>query len=100
VRFGELHVRPAISEYLARYEDARARLVLVDRIVDVIEEGIDVAVRIAPSQDVRWRAAVAREEGRASRHAVGVMMEVASTRWTQRPESRQPSRASAAPLER
>jgi DNA-binding transcriptional LysR family regulator len=44
--FGSLHVRPILDAYLAAHADVRARFVLLDRVVSVVEEGIDVAVRI------------------------------------------------------
>jgi DNA-binding transcriptional LysR family regulator len=51
VMFGALHVRPVVDAYLDGYPDARARLLLLDRLVDVVDEGIDVAVRIAHLPD-------------------------------------------------
>jgi DNA-binding transcriptional LysR family regulator len=49
--FGSLHVRPLVDEYLATHTRVRARLLLLDRVVSVVEEGIDVAVRIAHLPD-------------------------------------------------
>jgi len=51
VTFGTLHVRPVLGAYLARYPEVRARLLLLDRVVNVIDEGIDVALRIAHLPD-------------------------------------------------
>jgi DNA-binding transcriptional LysR family regulator len=51
VTFGTMHVRPVLGAYLARYPEVRARLLLLDRVVNVIDEGIDVAVRIAHLPD-------------------------------------------------
>jgi DNA-binding transcriptional LysR family regulator len=51
VRFGEMHVAPAVAGFLKRYPKTRVDLLLVDRIVDLLEEGIDLAVRIAPLAD-------------------------------------------------
>jgi DNA-binding transcriptional LysR family regulator len=51
VMFGEMHVAPQIADFLVAFPKLEVRLVLLDRIVDLIEEGIDVAVRIAPLQD-------------------------------------------------
>lgn len=51
VAFGRLHVRPIVDAFLARTPGVRARLVLVDRVVDVIDEGVDVAVRIGELAD-------------------------------------------------
>ncbi|MFV1853350.1 MAG: LysR family transcriptional regulator [Thalassospira sp.] len=46
VQFGQMHVGPIVGRYLDQYPDMRARLLLFDRIVNIIEEGIDLAVRI------------------------------------------------------
>ena len=46
VLFGRLHVNPVLNSFLHHYPNVSARLMLVDRVVDLIEEGIDVAVRI------------------------------------------------------
>jgi DNA-binding transcriptional LysR family regulator len=45
--FGLLHVAPLIPELLARYPDLKIDLSLTDRFVDLVEEGVDVVVRIA-----------------------------------------------------
>ncbi len=47
VRFGEMHVAPAVTRFLSTYPKVQIRLLLLDRIVDLLEEGVDVAVRIA-----------------------------------------------------
>jgi DNA-binding transcriptional LysR family regulator len=47
VAFGTLHIAPALPEFLARYPDLKVDMVIGDRIVDLAEEGYDVAVRIA-----------------------------------------------------
>ncbi|MGH8816205.1 MAG: substrate binding domain-containing protein, partial [Achromobacter pestifer] len=51
VSFGILHLGPAIAEYLQRYPDVVIDLDLNDRVVDLVEDGFDVAVRIGPLQD-------------------------------------------------
>jgi DNA-binding transcriptional LysR family regulator len=59
VMFGALHVRPVVDAYLAQHAGGRAghhggvrvRLTLLDRLVNLVEEGIDVAVRIAHLPD-------------------------------------------------
>lgn len=51
VQFGRLHVLPIIAEFLAGYPRINARLMLVDRVVDLMEEEIDVAVRIGALPD-------------------------------------------------
>ena len=49
--FGRLHVLPVVLAFLKAYPEVDLRLSLVDRIVDMIEEGIDVALRIAHLAD-------------------------------------------------
>lgn len=46
VLFGEYFVTPQIVNYLAQYPDVQVRAELIDRPVNLQEEGIDVAVRI------------------------------------------------------
>jgi DNA-binding transcriptional LysR family regulator len=49
--FGHLYVAPRIPEFAARYPKVRLALSLSDRSVNVIEEGFDIAVRIAELED-------------------------------------------------
>ncbi|MCK6454407.1 MAG: LysR family transcriptional regulator, partial [Alphaproteobacteria bacterium] len=51
VMFGARHVAPVLLEFLARHPRVTARTLLADRVVDLLEEGIDVAVRIAHLPD-------------------------------------------------
>jgi len=51
VQFGQMHVAPIVGKYLDEYPDMRARLLLFDRIVNIVEEGIDLAVRIGDLAD-------------------------------------------------
>jgi len=46
ILFGRLHVLPIVTEFLDRFPEVQAALALVDRPVDLVEEGLDVAVRI------------------------------------------------------
>jgi DNA-binding transcriptional LysR family regulator len=49
--FGRLHVVPVLSEFLARFGEVQARLVLGDRYANLLEDHIDVALRIGPLPD-------------------------------------------------
>lgn len=49
--FGVLHVNRAIAEFMAAYPDLKIELLLNDRIVDPVEEGFDVTIRIADLAD-------------------------------------------------
>ncbi|KAG1447350.1 hypothetical protein G6F57_017093 [Rhizopus arrhizus] len=44
--FGELHVMPAVLGYLRAHREVSVRTLLVDRVVNLLDEGVDVAVRI------------------------------------------------------
>ncbi|WP_024576994.1 MULTISPECIES: LysR family transcriptional regulator [unclassified Afipia] len=49
--FGRLHVGPVMSAYLKQYPDVSAELRLSDRTVSLVDEGIDLAVRIGHLAD-------------------------------------------------
>jgi DNA-binding transcriptional LysR family regulator len=51
VAFGRTHVRPIVDAFISANAEVQARLTLVDRVVNLIDEGIDVAVRIGPLPD-------------------------------------------------
>jgi DNA-binding transcriptional LysR family regulator len=51
VLFGHMHVAPAVARFLQRYPRTQVRLTLIDRVVDLIQEGHDLAVRIAHLPD-------------------------------------------------
>ncbi|WPB59217.1 LysR family transcriptional regulator [Xylophilus sp. GOD-11R] len=46
VRFGAMHVLPILTEYLDRYPTMTGQALFLDRNTNLVEEGIDVAVRI------------------------------------------------------
>jgi DNA-binding transcriptional LysR family regulator len=49
--FGRLHVAPVVGAFLDRYPDVQVELVLLDRVVELIDEGFDLAVRIGHLPD-------------------------------------------------
>jgi len=51
VAFGRLHVLPVVVEFLERHPAVDVRLLLSDRTAELVEEGIDVAVRIGALPD-------------------------------------------------
>jgi DNA-binding transcriptional LysR family regulator len=51
VMFGLMHVAPILLDFLARHPRVAARTLFVDRIADLIDEGLDAAVRIARLPD-------------------------------------------------
>ena len=58
--FGRLHVLPVVSDFLAIHEEVKIDLRLQDRVVDLIEEQVDIAVRIGDLPD---SSLVARKVG-------------------------------------
>ena len=51
VAFGRVHVSPVCADLVRAHPMLSIDLVLTDRMVDLIEEGIDVVVRIGPPKD-------------------------------------------------
>jgi DNA-binding transcriptional LysR family regulator len=49
--FGRQHVAPLIPNFLAEHKEVKLTLNLNDRVVDLIGEGVDVAIRIAALTD-------------------------------------------------
>ncbi|MCZ6830637.1 MAG: LysR family transcriptional regulator [Gammaproteobacteria bacterium] len=49
--FGQMHVSPVVAQFLGRYRQMQINLIMLDRIVNLIEEGVDVAVRIGHLAD-------------------------------------------------
>jgi DNA-binding transcriptional LysR family regulator len=56
VLFGRLYVMPGIVDYLQRYPAMDVSTVFVDRVTNLLEEGIDVGVRIGELPDSSMRA--------------------------------------------
>jgi DNA-binding transcriptional LysR family regulator len=71
ILFGRLHVLPIVTEFLDRFSDVSVTLNLLDRPVDLVEEGLDIAVRIGPlaeSSAVATRVGAVRRIVVASPH--------------------------------
>ena len=49
--FGRLHVVPIVNEFLSRFDEINVRMTLSDRNVDLIDDHIDMAVRIGELPD-------------------------------------------------
>ncbi len=65
--FGQMHVAPAVARFVQRYDKMRCSVVLVDRVVNLLEEGIDVGIRIGSLKD---SSLVARPVGHIQRVVV------------------------------
>jgi len=48
VNFGVRHVAPAIADFLAEHREVRFDVSLSDLVVDLVEEGFDLAIRVGP----------------------------------------------------
>lgn len=51
VTFGRLHILPVATQLLQAHPALKIEMTLVDRIVRMVDEGIDIAVRIGPLSD-------------------------------------------------
>ena len=56
VLFGQLFVTPILVRYLQRFPEVDSQCLFLDRVVNVVEEGIDVAVRIGELPDSSLQA--------------------------------------------
>lgn len=54
--FGNLYVAPLVTEYLTRYAETQAACLFVDRIVNMDDEAVDVAVRLGELPDSSLQA--------------------------------------------
>lgn len=75
VLFGQMHVAPAVTRFVQKYDGMHCRMLLLDRVVNLLEEGIDVGIRIGELDD---STLVAQPVGRIRR------LVVASPAWLRR----------------
>jgi len=73
--FGQMHVAPAVTRFVQQHEKMRCSMVLLDRVVNLLEEGIDVGIRIGEPED---SSLVAQNVGHIRR------LVVASPAWLRR----------------
>jgi DNA-binding transcriptional LysR family regulator len=83
VLFGQLYVTPILVRYLQQYPEVDAQCLFLDRVVNVVEEGIDVAVRIGELPDSSLQAV---RVGRVRRVLVAAPSYLKSQGVPQRPE--------------
>src|SRR5580658_2777792 len=69
VTFARLHVVPRLPAFLAAHPDLTMDVVLDDRIIDLVEEGVDVALRMGSLEDSS--SLTARKVASAPHHVVG-----------------------------
>jgi DNA-binding transcriptional LysR family regulator len=80
--FGRMHIMPVVTAFLDAEPQVTAELSLDDRTVDLIEEGIDVALRIA---ELRESSLVARRIGAVRRLVVASPRYLANRSAPRRP---------------
>jgi len=54
--FGQMYVLPVVMEYLQTFDGMHARTLFVDRPVNIVEDGVDVAIRIGHLADSGFKA--------------------------------------------
>lgn len=54
--FGRLHIMPIVETFLETFPHTRARTLFLNRVVDLVDEGVDVAVRLATLPDSSHKA--------------------------------------------
>ena len=64
VAFGRLHIMPTLPTFLRRYPGLVLDLAMSDRFTDLVEDGVDVVVRIGKLSDM---SLIARHVGRSAR---------------------------------
>ena len=67
IGFGRLHVSPVMSAYLTRYPEVSGELRLSDRMINLVEDGVDLAIRIGHLAD---SSLIARHVGEMRRIVV------------------------------
>ena len=73
--FGQMHVAPAVTRFVQHHDKMRCSMMLHDRVVNLLEEGIDVGIRIGEPED---STLVAQNVGHIRR------LVVASPAWLRR----------------
>lgn len=68
VTFARLHVVPRLPKFLAAHPDLTMDVVLDDRVIDLVEEGVDLALRMGSLGD---SSLTARKLAVAPRHVLG-----------------------------
>lgn len=51
VMFGRIYILPIMTEFLDLYPDVRGKILFLDRVTNLVDEGIDVAIRIGHLPD-------------------------------------------------
>ena len=81
--FGRLHALPVVSAFLGVYPDVDVRMVLADRVTNLLEEQVDVAIRVGELPD---SSLVAARIGTVQRVVCGSAAYFATRGTPRRPE--------------
>ncbi|MBE7369572.1 LysR family transcriptional regulator [Ramlibacter pallidus] len=68
VLFGQMHVAPVVTRFVQRHPGLRCTTLLLDRVVNLLEEGLDLGIRIGNLED---SSLVAQNLGHIRRVVVG-----------------------------
>ena len=93
VLFGKLYVMPVVTEYQTLFAQTTVSALFVDRVVNMVDEGIDVGIRIGVLPDSSLRAI---RVGRVRRVVVGAPAYLAQFGAPKAPEDLQQHRLIAA----
>jgi DNA-binding transcriptional LysR family regulator len=83
VAFGQFQIVPRLKLFLDRYPDIKIDLIMSDRFSDLIEEGVDLAIRIGNIQD---NSLITRRIGVTRRITVGALSYFQQAREPEVPE--------------
>lgn len=83
VAFGQFQIVPRIKAFLDRYPDIKVDLIMNDRFVDLVEEGVDLAIRIGELNDT---SLIAHKIGTARRVTIGSISYFEKAGEPQQPE--------------
>ena len=101
VSFGRLHVVPRLPAFMAAHPELEIDIVMDDRPIDIIEEGVEVALRLGPQHDsgLTGRAIASRQRWVVGTQHISRATEFPITRGRSRPtrQSTSPRSASAPP---
>ena len=67
ITFGEISIAPHLWEFLKEYPDLNIDLIMDDHYVDLVKEGVDMAIRVGPMNDSNL---IARKIGNSPRVTV------------------------------
>ncbi|MEZ5710029.1 MAG: LysR family transcriptional regulator [Blastomonas sp.] len=56
VMFGQIYIMPIVTEFLEAFPGVTARLIFLDRVTNLVDEGMDVAIRIGHLPDSSYSA--------------------------------------------